>query len=343
MSDLPRLIQPVSSFAASKASPSSPLKTKGRPPLSRQKRLEYLVVKLAREAKQLRRKLDQSLEKQYPKIDDQQRLQVVHTILAVSEEYRLWAELDNALLAVQRSKAWHQTLEQKLPELKNNYRQIVAIYSLHLNHLGIPYPRVNENTCLSHFDFDTARHYDITTMTVYLAKYLQHVHQQWQELIDISHLKSIRENLRTALKLMRNHRVGVAFNPSLPRNVGRGSIPLPVLYLRAEQQLLDAFHELNEIYHNNQQPYRSLSELCQQTKNPSDAGRPRLSLQQKIDNQILRVKKRLANELELGAGEPCEPLQTKGRGRKPLTHRQKIQRLQETLNELNQKRAELGN
>ncbi|EJE4168350.1 hypothetical protein M3895_003735 [Vibrio parahaemolyticus] len=321
---------------------STPDNKRGRPnsaPLIKQQRH---VAKRYQDLLNVRQKFNLELKQHYPDLNPAELSDVAQLVLATAEEYRLWSEIDNRLLAIQRHKdpetqflLQSEKLQQNLVQLQTTYQLILCQrnqpilpskkYWRHANNETI-------NKAISYLSYQPANE-----QTVTLYGFALWFKAQCAEYEEKCAVKTWRTLIRKGLGHIIEKRIGLIYPIHNAKTAGRPKLPTPVDLVRAEQALIDDYQELAITYRALQilpltpeQVWRN-----QQHSKIKKVGRKPLS-----ERQIaLRKRRKLEEQLrELERNKKAilaaESERVAVRGRKPLTYQQLRSRLLEKIQAL---------
>ncbi len=322
--------------------PSTP--RRGRPVRDALESTQIEVARLFSQFKALRKEFESNINHAYPQLTMEQQRELRHTILGVAEEYRLWHEIDNALLAVQRHDNPEEKLSTVIDSLVSIFKQIEDIYQL------ISYTEPHNTKELGDIFnadyFSYLKPEDITAIidheihllsaneqAVWLKNYAEFLWSQADKIYQghaLTNVKQVRDRLRQILLFIQHQRLGRIYGLSRPTKPGRPSVPQPVLMLRAEQQVYDAHQRYREL--SKQRNVRAFSpeELWGQHQrylNSQSAGRKQLSPLQKLVKQKLQLQLDIT---QIPLDDEVLPKHS-GRGRKPKSNSEKRQGITQKL------------
>ncbi|MGR5266993.1 hypothetical protein ACPV5R_04490 [Vibrio astriarenae] len=324
--------------------PQEQATTRGRPKRTEQENYQRQVATHYHYLLQLRSQFDAELMQRYPDLSSLG--DVAQLVLATAEEYRLWAELDNRLLSVQRHTKPREQFVKQCPPLCACLNQLSDTYQLILAQ------REQVITPCEH----EWQHADIDEINQTIASLkTQPAHEQTLVLYGIvlwlrnqcelshpsTHVQSWRAVIRALLNHFLEYRLGLIYPINGAKTPGRPKLPLPVMLVRAEQALINDYKTLSKICLELQQIPNTPQQLWRQFHNPKKPkiGRKPLTEKKKIEREVDKIIEQL-RLLEQRDSSPPKPTQST-RGRKPLTKEQRRQKLTSRKSQLEDKLAKI--
>ncbi|WP_413110467.1 hypothetical protein [Thaumasiovibrio sp. DFM-14] len=299
---------------------------RGRPARSKLERLQIDVSRAFDKFKTLRFQFEQSINNRYPNLSIEQRQDIRHTILGVADEYKLWSDTDNTLLTIQRSDAPEQKWAASTETLKQVLEDIASLYQLRLR----ANPELKGMQLLfnsEYFDYiclsNLSEHfeYELTLLkseeqSVWLLGFCQYYMRWIDNPFNLQDLYWRRQQLRQLQLFIVRHRLALLYPIVKRQKPGRPEIPLPVLLLRAESELMAChlqYRQCASLEH-----VRSLSpdEIWLQFRrylSSQSAGRKQYSRDEQLVSQRLQLSSKL-QQLRADEYSPSTP-STPSRGR----------------------------
>ncbi|CAK1709131.1 hypothetical protein [Vibrio crassostreae] len=309
---------------------STPSNRRGRPksaPLAKQQRH---VAKRYQDLLNVRQQFDLELKQHYPNLNPAELSDVAQIALATAEEYRLWSEIDNQLLAIQRHKDPETQLVLQLERFQQHLVQLQTTYQLILSQRNQPvlpskiyWRHASSETINNAISYLSSHSANQQTVTLYgFALWLK---AQCVESDEKNGVKTWRTLIRKVLGHIIEKRIGLVYPIHNANTAGRPKLPTPVDLVRAEQALIDDYQELAITYRTLQilpltpeQVWRN-----QQHSIFKKVGRKPLTKHQKALRKQSKLEEQL-RELERNkeAILATESERHTVRGRKPLTYQQ---------------------
>ncbi|OIQ26412.1 hypothetical protein [uncultured Vibrio sp.] len=248
---------------------SQAVKKPGRPKKAQIDTLEVTLAKKYQAYIALGDQFLRGIDSQYPRVSNEHKVQLKHLIFSAAEEHRLWADVDNLLLSVQR----HKTLTQQLIDVRDNviisFVQLESIYTLILKsnsaetstgQQSMPLESgpsiVNGSEWLS--DFEENKTVISHWLKMQLHNHSAHEQALWlsatshalrsalviedeNSTITVDTIKNVRQIIRGILLSISKHKIDPLFKSQDKNQAGRPTLPIPTQLLRSEDSLLSTY------------------------------------------------------------------------------------------------------
>lgn len=313
---------------------------KGRPSLDLNTKLERSIAREYKVLQKLRAELLNELSRQHPSLESAQIGELIRPIMASAEEYRVWSELDNQLLSVQR----HQTPKVRYEEIRlgliRHVQKIRGDYSFVLKSRGDELNKIACDVSIESFGQLVSDSSNLSSgaQTQHLYQVSILLEKNLSGPLSLVEIKGIRTLLRKILDLIKHQRLSLLYTAPDNDRAGRPSIPLPILIIRAEQRVIDSHLQLSHLLKQVQLPILSPKTIYLKHKLNNNVGRPKLTEEQRLTRD-LRKKENELNQIINSKTTPVEAQTKKAnvRGRRPLSYEQKCVRLRAQIAELREK------
>ncbi|WP_087016113.1 hypothetical protein [Thaumasiovibrio subtropicus] len=324
---------------------------RGRPARDELESHQIEVARLFDQFKSQRQNFESNIRDAYPNLSLEQRRELRHAILGIAEELRLWLELDNYLLAVQRHAEPPQRLIELRPQLALTFGRLKGMYRLIAlsSHEAVESVRaIFNDDYFAHLQTDDIKaiiEFELPLLSadeqsMWLggyAAYLTQVAKSHHGDNTYNGAITMRERFRHVLLFIQHQRLAKLYAMQRQAKPGRPSVPQPVILLRAEQELFDAHQHYRSLA--NQRHIRPLSadELWQQHQRylrQQSAGRKQMTPYQKLINRELQLS---ADLHALPTSESTTNMT--GRGRRPKTLAEKRLAIQAELESIEKQKT----
>jgi len=320
--------------------PLTPAKP-GRPKRDPLLNLEQAVARSYASVVTWRAEFRKVLEMQYPQLSENQYHELSQPIFSIAEEYNYWSKVDGLLLGLQRSSRFNEQLKLKRESISNTindmairYHWVLSARDAHQHKILIDLEQVEATI----EEINALNLHSSATQSIYLYALTQKIQSALLNKLDKNTTLIIRRLIRVALQLIRHYRLGLLYQNASQTKAGRPTLPIPILLNREEQNLIEHYLDLRELYRQRQLIQLTPEQLWNKHKTvleKSGVGRPSLSEKEKTARLLASCQQKLVKLRCMD--EDQTPQATTGlvkRGRRPETKAEKIRKLVEKISKL---------
>lgn len=334
-------------------------KKPGRPKREAIDTLEITLAKNYQAYMTLGEQFIKELERQYPGLNSDKKVQLKHLIYSVAEEHRLWSDIDNLLLSVQRHKKPNHQYDEVRDNLLIAFTQLKSIYSLILktelitNTLALP--RLEQQFNIGDNNMTTSHWVksDLHKVSAYeQAKWFSLMCDDLQVSLNndvansdliLDQIKNIRLIIRAILLSLSTFKIEPLFRSQTQRSAGRPTLPLPTQLLRLEDLLLNSYRSYRlacQRLHRQSLNSHQVWELHKSSIESKSLGRKAMSPLRALINQQLSLETELYcltkdKDHIIKEINRKNERKTSAKGRPALTYDQRLTKVEQQLHEVN--------